>query len=341
MTLTLRLSSVLSGYFARHFLLGVAILLGILLTLILVFDTIELLRRAANKPDIGIDIILGMAFLHLPHLGQQMVPFATLFGAMLTFWRLNRARELVVTRAAGVSPWQILTPAIGLAALIGIVAVAIINPVASAMLTRFDQMETRYLKGQASLVAVSSSGLWLRQASDDGRWVIHGESVKPTAAGVRIDAVTVFEFNMANEFTRRIEATHATLAEGFWILSDAIVYVPEEDPQTMATLKEPTDLTPDRIQDSFAPPESLSFWSLPDFIDTLDEAGFSATRHRLHFHSLLATPLLLVAMVLIAAAFTLRSNQRRGGTALIIAGGGDDGISFLLLFRPRIRIWPV
>ena len=42
----------------------------------------------------------------------------------------------------------------------------------------------------------------------------------------------------------------------------------------------------------------------------LERSGFSALRHRLYWHSLLAAPLLLCAMVLIAATFTLRQTRR-------------------------------
>ena len=49
----------------------------------------------------------------------------------------------------------------------------------------------------------------------------------------------------------------------------------------------------------------------------------------LYWHSLLAAPLLMCAMILIAATFTLR-HVRRGGTTYIIAGGVLTG--FVLYF---------
>src|SRR3546814_12939731 len=58
-----------------------------------------------------------------------------------------------------------------------------------------------------------------------------------------------------------------------------------------------TSLTMEQIRESFASPETLSFWSLPRFIETLEAAGFSAVRHQLHWHTILATPLLLCSMV--------------------------------------------
>ena len=70
----------------------------------------------------------------------------------------------------------------------------------------------------------------------------------------------------------------------------------------------------------------MSFWDLPSFIETLEKAGFSAVRHRLHWHNLLAAPLLMCAMVLIGAAFTLR-HSRRGATTYVIAGGVFTGFA--------------
>jgi len=63
--------------------------------------------------------------------------------------------------------------------------------------------------------------------------------------------------------------------------------------------------------------------------DTLEKAGFSAVRHRLYWHSLMAAPFLMSAMVLIAATFTLRQ-ARRGGVSFIIGGGVLTG--FILYF---------
>jgi len=62
-----------------------------------------------------------------------VMPFAILFGTMLAFWRLTRSNELVVARAAGVSVWGFLTPALAVALLIGVVAVTLLNPIASLM----------------------------------------------------------------------------------------------------------------------------------------------------------------------------------------------------------------
>ena len=71
---------------------------------------------------------------------------------------------------------------------------------------------------------------------------------------------------------------------------------------------------------SFVSPDSVPFWNLPELRDRTASAGLDATGYRLRYQSLLARPLLLVAMVLIAATFSLRF-FRFGGIARMVSGG--------------------
>ncbi|MEE9318691.1 MAG: LPS export ABC transporter permease LptG [Rhodospirillales bacterium] len=325
----MRLSTTLSFYIGRNFLLSFVILFALFLLLIVVFDSVELLRRTAAKPNISFGMIMEMAFLKLPHMGQKAFPFAVLFGGMVAFWRLTRNHELVITRAAGVSVWQFLFPVIALAFLLGVFQVTVLNPLASATLTRYERLEAVNIKGHKSFLALSKSGLWLRQANAEGQSVVHSDFILQAQNEVELRNVIVFNYEGADKFRSRIDGKIARLEDGFWHIKNAWVYNPEELPQFEKDYWLATDLTLSKIQDSFAPPETMSFWNLPGFINTLEKAGFSALRHRLYLHTLLAAPLLMCAMVLIAATFTLR-HSRRGGTTFIISGGVLTG--FILYF---------
>lgn len=325
----MRLSTTLSFYIGRNFLVSFAVLFLMFLLLIVLIDAIELLRRAASKPDVSFSLVMEMAFLKLPHMGQEAFPFAILFGGMMTFWRLTRSHELIITRAAGVSAWQFLFPALSIAFLLGVIHVTVLNPLSSTMLTRFERLESTHLKGRNSLLALSQTGLWLRQANTEGQSVVHAKTILQAGKEVELKDVIVFTYEGVDKFKGRIDADFARLEDGFWHMTKAWVHTPEAQPRFEADYWLATDLTLSKIQDSFASPETMSFWSLPKFIDTLEKAGFSAVRHRLYLHTLLAAPLLMCAMVLIAATFTLR-HARRGGTTFIISGGVLTG--FLLYF---------
>ncbi len=322
----MRISRTLSFYVGRHFLSAVLILLMLFLLLVFMLDSVELLRRAAAKPEIKINDIINMALLKLPYMSQKVLPFSILFGGMLCFWRLTRSNELVVTRGSGVSAWQFLFPAISLALLLGVFQISVINPLASTTLSRFEQLEALHYRGNRSLLSVSGSSMWLRQANQDGQSVLHAKGYIQYKDDVELHDVTVFTYIGKDNFRSRIQGQSAKLINGFWHFKNVWVYEAEKIPVSKPEHWLATDLTLDKIQDSFAPPETMSFWDLPNFIKTLEKAGFSAVRHRLHWHTLMAAPFLMCAMVLIGAAFTLR-HSKRGATTYIIAGGVFTGFT--------------
>lgn len=314
----MRLSLTLSFYLARQFLFWVFAVLVVFAMTAFVFDTIELLRRAAGKPNTTIDIVLRMAVLKLPHLTQELVPFVVLSAALMTFFRLTRSHELTVARASGVSVWQFMLPALAIALLIGGLKITVFNPLTSAFYANFERLEAGFLRGRTSLLAMSSTGLWLRQVDGDTNAVIH--ALRVSSQDLELFEVTMFNFAERDRFVSRIDAASARLEPGAWRLREAWTTGPGRPSRFSAELSLPTDMTLERIQESFASPETISFWELPQFIAMLESAGFSAKRHRLHLHRLLSTPLVLLAMVLIAATFALRPPRRGGGPALVAAG---------------------
>ncbi len=321
------LSPTLSFYIAKRFLVSFAIVMLGLCTIIFLIDIIELMRRTSSRADVSVALLTQMALLKLPYMAQKIVPFATLFGGMHTFSRLTRFQELVVARSAGISAWQFLLPAVGSMMIIGVINVAAFNPLASAMLSRYDRLEEKLVIGQTNMLAMSRTGLWLRQADDIGQAVIHAASV--TQPDLVLRGVVIFMYEGSDKFINRIDAAEARLGDGVWLLKSVLLTAPGQPPQSLPTYEVKTDWTLEKIQDSFAAPETMSFWDLPGFIKLLDNAGFSANRHRLYWHSLLSVPAMLAAMVLIAASFSMRSS-RRGGTAALIGGGVLFG--FLLFF---------
>jgi lipopolysaccharide export system permease protein len=105
-------------YLAVQYLIGVGVVCAIFLTMAFSIDIVDLLNRTAGH-NVPAATAIGMAVLYLPNLGQKMLPFAILLGGVFTFVRLSRSRELVATRAAGISAWDFLLPPLTVAVFIG------------------------------------------------------------------------------------------------------------------------------------------------------------------------------------------------------------------------------
>jgi len=156
----------------------------------------------------------------------------------------------------------------------------------------------------------------------------------------RLWDVSIFQFDRQDRLYRRINARTATLGDRVWNLGGVLRWdlsgegVDDQMAGMQAVAAEEmsirTDLTVERIEDSFAPPETIGFWKLPGFIALLEESGFSSSRHRLHWLRLLAQPVVFVAMVLIGAAFSMR-HVRFGGLGYMGLGSVIAGFGYFFL----------
>ena len=136
-------------------------------------------------------------------------------------------------------------------------------------------------------------------------------------------------FSPDGKFIKRVDAERAVLDNGVWKLDKVTLTPANQDLQRMAHVDIPTTLTLEQIQESFASPETLSFWALPGFIQTLQDAGFSALRHQLYYRSLLILPFYLSAMVLVGAIFSL-GLPRFAKTSRLM--GGSVFAGFIIYF---------
>ena len=330
------LAATLSFYIARTFIVWVLAMLASLSGLVSLFDFIELLRRSASKPDATFGLVTEMAALRLPYIAIQILPFAVLLGGILALWRLTRSSELIVARAAGVSAWQFLAAPVLCAMLLGGLATAAGSPLSSMLLARAEQLDNLYLRAGGGPLALAGGQLWLRQSdhglSRAGVAIIHALGVSLKAKTLTARDVSVFRLDGEDHLLTRIEASSATLGPGVWLLENARTVRPDQVPGRPQVTLLPTDLTVGRVQESFASPDTLSVWALPDFIRLLDRSGFSSIRHRLHFQSLLALPLLCGTMALVSAGFSMRP-ARRGGVARMLGSGVAAGFALFMISK--------
>ncbi len=326
----------LSLYIARGFTLAVLAMVAALSLLVSLFDFIELLRRSASKPDVGFGLVAEIAALRLPWIMMEILPFAVLLGGIIAFWRLTRASELIVARAAGVSAWQFLAAPVLCAVALGGFATAAISPVSAVMRARAGALDDTYLRTGGGPLTLAGGQLWLRQADrgldPQGVAILHAEHVNLKGNELGAAGISVFRLAPGDRLLQRIDAVGAHLRPGVWLLDLARTVTPGKLPSAPAGMRLPTDLTVARVQESFAEPDTFSVWTLPGFIALLERSGFSAIRHRLHFQSLLALPLLCGTMCLLAAGFSMRPS-RRGGVAQMIGSGIAAGFALFMVSK--------
>jgi len=312
----------LSLYLARRFLVALGLVAAIFGTLVFLIDLIEHIRRLSQSGTANLADAMTLAALNAPNVLYQILPLVVMLASVAYFIGLARTSELVAIRASGRSALRALLAPVTVAALVGVFAVTVLNPVVSMTTRSLALMQERLSAGSDRVLSISAEGLWLRQGSENGQVVIRANRSNPD--GTQLFGATFLSFTPAGPPVERIEAARAQLQPGAWRLLDAKIWrLDAENPEASAELRAemtlPTDLTPDKIRDSFGTPESVSIWALTDFIEGLERAGFASTLHRVWLQKEIATPALLAAIVLLAAGFTMR-HARFGRTGVSVLG---------------------
>ncbi len=323
----------LSIYIARRFFWTVARVFLIFFGILMLIDMIEQIRRFSGA-GIGLSQAMGLSLMNVPETLYRVLPLILIIGSIAMFLGLARSSELVVVRAAGRSGLRFLLTPLVVAVALGLVTVAVFNPIVAATAKQYDLARAKLTHGGGSVLSVADTGLWLRQGGDDGQTVIQAARSNPD--GTELFGVTFLRFDATGLPASRIEAETATLEAGGWVLNgakhwDLTATNPEQTAtRSPTTLTLPSDLTAERIRDSFGTPSAIAFWDLPAYIDGLERAGFSARAYRLWFQMELAQPLLMAAMVLVAAGFTMR-HTRFGGTGQMVLYAMLTGFAIFFL----------
>jgi lipopolysaccharide export system permease protein len=301
----------------------------VFLILMMVVDFSQL-ARWIGRTDLDFRGAILASILRGPSLTESMLPFAVLFAAIVTFVQLNRQLELTVTRAAGVSAWQILLPACTVAFVIGAITVTLYNPAAAAL------REVSVTIGGVGGGNVGFSGdgpVWLRQNGDDGPSIIG--ATRTAEDGTVLAGVTAFIFNEDGTFRQRVDATTAHLEDHEWVFEDPVVTTLDETPVPVDSFSLNTSLTLPQIRESLADPETVPFWRLPGLISIASATSLPANDLRLQLQALLSLPLLLVAMILIAAAVSLKFSRTLKLGRLIVTGAGSGFVLYVILVVSR------
>jgi lipopolysaccharide export system permease protein len=304
-------------YFYFHFLKAITLLLAGIFTLILIIDFTLLVERTSGFESFSVRNAFLLSLYRAPGFVEQTLPFAALFTAIATLVSLNRKYELVVVRSVGISAWQFMAPICAAAATVGVIAVVLFNPLATAGFSQAQLLETLLFQQNQSPTS-DTIVPWLRQRSGDTEMIIGANATAD--GGLTMSGVTMVFFEANGSVRERVEADTARLEDGFWVADNATRFQAGTPPEPIGDFRVATNLRPEFVQERLTDPESVSIWQLPEKIEIARSLGYSAAQFSTQFQILMARPALLVAMAVIAATVSLQF-VRFGQAGTVIMGG--------------------
>lgn len=313
--------STLNLYIAKRIVKGLLLAFLVVTSVIMLVDFVEGTRNIGSEEDIGSGTVFLMTLLKAPKLIEQTIPFVVLFGVMGTLYSLNRRSELIVLRASGLSAWRFLTPAICVTAALGFIWAAAFNPLASSAMNAHDQLVERVT---GSTAPTENENIWLREGNDLGQTVIFAQRADILARKLFDTTFYLFEFEPDGTaiFERRLDAKEAELVtQGYWQLRHVIENGEGEITQQQSAVSLPTTISIEDMRDTAGINALPPFWDIPATIRKTERAGFSTVSLRMQLNKLLALPIMLVAMTVIAAGVSMHLTREGGTLRLLIIGG--------------------
>ena len=308
---------IILNYLIKKNLLSILVIMFFCCFLFLTIDLIELLRRSSSK-DVPIKVVLKITFLHLPTLFPIILPTVFLLSSMHTFMKLNKNSELNVMRSSGISIWFFLLPTIINCLILSSLYVFFFNPIFAKMLIKFKSYESTFFRGNAGLHTISPTGLWLRQINNDKEFVINASHYSPLDN--KLQDVIVFEFDDKDAFQRRIDASEVRMIDDVWKMSEVSVVKINERPLVLKEMDLNLNLSIKKIEQNFRSADTISFWSLPSYINNLEKSGFTAKKHIVYYHYLLSFPLTLLSMVILGCSLSIKKSRKKRQYLNILIG---------------------
>ena len=320
------MSRTLSVYFARFFIgQFVRYALGVTL-LIYLIDFIEFTRRAAGLAAFSVPGALAISALRIPGLLETYAQFIVLIAAIASLLTLNKQSELVIARASGLSAWQFIAPVCAAAFLLGIASILVLNPLVAKTMTL---VETQEVEWGLSAARNGNETPFLRQPNSDGGITIIA-ATGSAQGGTLLAQPTFTEIGEDGSILRRIDGERANLADGFWTVRNTTTFVDGDAVARDEVLRIPSTLSPDVLRERLTEAQSIAFYDLPSRIAAAEAFGLPVGPYRMQWHAILATPAVMLSMVIIAATVSLRF-ARFGQSSMAILGGIAAGFLLYVL----------
>jgi lipopolysaccharide export system permease protein len=310
-------------YIGRHVIYSTLLVMGLLLSLFVIFSFMDELNRVGRGNYTTSDAIQYVVLL-IPGLIYQLFPMSALLGSTIGLGLLASHNELTIMRAAGLSLKRIIWSIMR----VGLVMVVLTLIIGESVAPVAEQY-ARTLRSVAisdKLAIRGKSQLWAR----DGESFVNVRDILP---GERLANIYIFERDNENKITRMVQAKTAAYRKNRWVLEDVVTSKLDGTKVVSSHNKQlewDTSLSPDLLGVVTLQPGTMSIRGLYQYISYLKNNGLDASMYEHALWTKLVAPFVTGVMVFLAIPFVF-GPLRSVGIGHRILVGSLAGIGFYLV----------
>jgi len=256
-----------------------------------------------------------VVILEIPKLICDLMPFATLIGAMVALGSLAELNEIIAIRAAGGSKFNFLGTALKSAAVLAILTIIVGELVVPFSEEKANRIKLA-LKKDADLT-VTDEGFWARE----GNIFINMRAM--IEEGTFSD-VTIYEFNNSDRLVKIVGASIARFEAGAWYLEEVSETLFNENNVSARTKERalwPSNLDPKVVEMVALKPTTFTLIGLYRYWQFAKANGQRADHLERTLWMKLALPLSIFAMVFISLCLVTGSQRSVSPSRRVLLAG--------------------
>lgn len=318
---------VIRHYISMTYLKLLALSVGSFVTIYLVIDFLEKVRRFSRSDCNPLYILLFFLY-KIPAIVNQIMPLAVLMATLLTLGTLSRSSEIIAMQSCGISLRKIAEPIIVIALALSLFTFFSNEVIIPNTSQQMKYIEEVLIQKRNPSTFFRLNNIWYREDN----YILQARLFIPATRTLK--GVTLWQTTEDMRPVRRLEAEEGVWDGSRWTLRNVVEmdFTKGTAPSsTMSkTLPVPFSLKVDDLKtwDKYA--EDMGFFRLRGYTVKLRKGGYDATRYLAQMHSKLSLPFACLIMAFVGIPFALRGG-RSSGIALGIGLSLAIGFAYFII----------
>jgi len=310
---------IFARYLAREFLKINAFIVLFFLSIYCVIDFLEKNTRYFPKYEATGPVILEFYITQLPKMFVDLLPFSTMFAAVVVLWMFSRSGEIAAMRAAGMSVFRVCRPLVVIGACLSLVSFLLSEFVVPRTTLHLKKVETVKIE-KSELGRMFFESNWVRGEGS----ILHFKNLNQLDRS--LEGVEYFVFRSPSEVSLFQHARRASfdVAADAWRLEDVRITSFSSAGALESRTFAKTSLTnvhsqPPRLLGEGVTSDQISYGELRTLIAQSKSAGGAIASREVELYQKLSLPFASLIFVFFALPFALRKERQADTYAGIVA----------------------
>jgi lipopolysaccharide export system permease protein len=290
----------INRYIIKEYFKSLFVVIGIMLSIILLINLLDEFNFFKSKKDLKFIFFLIFTILKIPNVLINLFPFIVLFSGIFFYIKIYNHNEVISLRTMGYSNIQIiLIPALT-SFVIGYIMIFLIVPFSSSMLKYYEELRSEY-NDTKNLVFVNETGIWILDKNEKEKNIVRIEKISKDFS--TISQVTIYNYDISNNFIRRIDANDGVINEKNWLLNKVYIITANKKNNKENYLNNynyTSNININELKNVYKNTETTSLLDINKEMLILEDKGYSTVDLRIRYQKLISFPVYLLSMAILS-----------------------------------------